>query len=485
MYIMDICIEDVLKELGKNHKVTNKSMVKKAYEYAYQMHKGTTRKTGEPYIMHPLRVANLVASWGFESDIICAALLHDTVEDCDTTLDDLSSMFNSNIANMVDAVTAIDKELKEYANLSKEEVDHLSDIQLQEKMSESALFIKVADRIDNLRTIDGFKEEKKIAKAKHTREIIIPMLMKEEAYQLIDVLEDLCLKIEHPARYNTLNAMYSNLRKRNSFTTDKTLKLFSEVFSPDSPIVSNQYMTLSNSIVKFKCNPRSLVSVYRQVNSQADNISKDLSRLLTKKNIAMYDLTLVISDDFRTNRTGNNSEELTPTNIFFKLYEKYLADKNIYIIDFRHTTYNDSRYYILCDEMDNLYRIFVKSETEYMRYKLGHVIDIEEITDFTIAESDPTAKKIKVFRKDKSSMYIDAGATMLDFAFAIHSEIGLHFDYAFIDDSKTQHHAYERLNEGDTITVITNPEVKPNLQWFKYAKTSKAVEHLIKYLSNK
>lgn len=481
MYTMDICIEDVIRELAQNHKITNKGLVMKAYEYAAQMHKDQKRKTGEPYIMHPLRVANLVASWGFESDMVCAALLHDTVEDCSTTIALLADMFDSNIANMVDAVTSIDNEIKDKTGLTKEEIDELSDKRLREKMSEKALFIKVADRIDNLLTIDAFSEEKKVAKAKHTREIIIPMLMREEAYQLIDILEDLCLKLEHPERYRLISTIYSELRNSNSYTTKKTLKLFSEVFSSHNSIVTNEFATYCNCIVNFIYNPRSTISIYRQINNQADNLSRDLPKLLCKKNIAMYDLTLVISDEAKQLK-NDYSEELKPTDVFIKLYERFLADKGFCILDRITTTYKNSTYYIICDEMDNLYRLFVKSETEYMRYKLGHIIDIDDIK---FDGSDTlNVKKIKLFKKDHSSLYIESGATMLDFAFAIHSEIGLHFDYALIDDSKTQHKAYERLNEGDTITIITNPDIKPTIQWFKYVKTSKAVEHLVKYLNN-
>lgn len=86
MYTLDICFEDITREVKKNHKVTNKGLIKSAYDYATKKHKNQKpRKTGEPYIMHPLRVAYLVASWGFEADTICAALLHDTLEDTDAT----------------------------------------------------------------------------------------------------------------------------------------------------------------------------------------------------------------------------------------------------------------------------------------------------------------------------------------------------------------------------------------------------------------
>lgn len=117
-----------------------------------------------------------------------------------------------------------------------------------------------------------------------------------------------------------------------------------------------------------------------------------------------------------------------------------------------------------------------------MRYELGHVIDSE---DYSLnANDDITKNKIKVFTEKGEAKYIDAGATMLDFAFLIHSDLGLQFDYALVDDTKTYHKAYEKLTPGDTIKIETKEEIRPKIQWFKYAKTTKAVEELIHYFAS-
>lgn len=278
MYLMNICIDDVMNELVKNHKVSNKKTVKKAYDYALEMHDGQTRKSGEPYIMHPLRVARFVATWGFESDSICAALLHDVVEDCNTSLDEVERLFGDSISKIV-----VDKDIENADELTKEEIDKLSDAKLQERMTEKALFIKAADRLDNLYTIDIFPIEKQIKKAKHTREVIIPMLMKEEAFKIIDLLEDLCLKIEHSERYNNINAEYAKLRETNSYTTDSVLKLFTDVFHTGSMYVPTELRSYLDYVARFKYNTRSSISVYRQLTTDAENINQDLSRLLCKK----------------------------------------------------------------------------------------------------------------------------------------------------------------------------------------------------------
>lgn len=477
MYTMNICIEDVMKELVKNHKVTNKKIVRKAYEYASEMHEGQKRKTGEAYIMHPLRVAKFIAEWGFESDVICAALLHDCVEDCNTSLEEISRLFGNSISDIVDDVTSLDKELENLTNLTKDEIDHLSDIKFKEKLTEKALFVKVADRLDNLYTIDSFPEEKKIKKALHTREVLIPLLIKEEAYQIMDQLEDLCLKLEHPDRYEKINTLYRAMRNENSHTTDYVMKLFDDTFQPGSMIVPAEYRSYLDYVALFKHNPRSSISVYRQITSEATNIDYDIPRILNKKNIAMYDLTLVINDDKDSLHEPDRPYELTPNDIFFKIYEYAFMKRGISIIECKSTTYGESNYFILKDSMDNLYRLFIKTETQYMRYKLGHIIDVE---DFNFDDvSTGLEKKIKVFTSKGEARYIDAGATMLDFAFMIHSELGFQFDYALVDDNKTKRKPYDRVSVGDKITIVPNSQVQPEIKWFKYVKTEKAIDLLI------
>lgn len=482
-YVMDVNIDDIMRELTKNHKVTYKKTVRKAYEFAAKMHAPQKRKTGEPYIMHPLRVARFVATWGFESDVIASALLHDTVEDCNVTIGEIERLFGSSIAEMVDAVTSLDKELENAANLTKEEIDRLSDIKLKEKMNEKALFVKAADRLDNLYTIDGVKDEKKrIDKAIHTRDVIIPMLKKEAAYRIIDQLEVLCLKIEHPDRYTDISIHYGQLLDSNSITTKKNLEWLEKMFNPKKSELPYEFRPYLDYIARFKFNPRSSISVYRQINAMADNINDDIRKYINKKNIAMYDLTLVINDDKDSLNGPDRPTDLTPLDIFFKIFEGAIINKGICVIGRSDTTYGDSSYFLLRDELDNLYRLFIKTETEYMRYKLGHVIDTE---DYNLnPDEDVETKKIKVFTASGEARYIDAGATMLDFAFMIHSDIGFQFAYALIDNSLTRHTYYERLSEGDTITIVTNPDVKPELKWFKYVKTTKAIEHLIHKLSN-
>lgn len=482
-YQMEVNFNDIMNIYSKNHKVGNKQDIKKAYEYAAAKHAGVFRGTGEPYIYHPLRVAKLVTEWGFESDVIMAAMLHDVVEDCDTPLSEIKETFGTNVANIVDVVTALsDKDFTGHT-LTKSQRDLLSDARLQQKMNDKALYVKIADRLDNLNTLSGVKEAKRIPKAEHTREIIIPMARLQNAYRFVDMLEELCFQTEHPKMYEEMTKQYRSLCTANSRKCQESLDILSNIFDPHYNSTTNELDRYHRYIVNFLYNHRSCISIFRQVSRDAQNIKKDWHSLLSKDKTALYDLTLIVS-----NELSDDNSSIHPNDIFFQYFEKALSHKGFYLIKYCFTTYKDTGYFLLSDEMDNLYRLFVRTELAYQRFSYGNIVDADSslaLADINeIEPRDTYNEKIKVFRRDGSSMLIDKGATVLDFAFYIHSDLGFHFNYAMIDESKTQLPAYTRLNDGDTITVVASPDIEPDINWFKYVKTSKAVHYLVKYLSD-
>jgi len=483
-YELKVDFNDIMNIYVKNHKVGNKQDIKKAYEYAYNKHCGVTRGSGEPYICHPLRVARQICEWGFESDVIIAAILHDIIEDCDTPLSEIKESFGTNVAVLVDAVTALsDKDFADHT-LTKAQRDLLSDARLQKKINDKALYVKIADRIDNLNTLFGVNESKRIPKAEHTREIIIPMARLENAYHFVDILEELCFRTEHPQKYEEMTKHYRQLCNANSKKCRESLDTFSNIFDPHYNYESNELDRYHRFIVNFIYNQRSCISIFRQISHEADNIKDDWRSIFSKENIALYDLTLIVSDEL----TDDNSN-IRPNDIFFQYFEKSLSHKGFYLIRYCYTTYKDTGYFLISDEMDNLYRLFVRTETDYQRFTYGNIVTEDSsliLADINeIEPRDTYNEKIKVFRRDGSSMLIDKGATVLDFAFYIHSDLGYHFDYAMIDESKTRLPLHTRLNDGDTITIMASPEIEPEIAWFKHVRTSKAVHFLVKYFQSK
>ena len=482
-YEMTVSFKDIMNIYNRNHKVGNKHDIKKAYEYADGKHAGVFRGTGEPYIIHPLRVAKLVAEWGFESDVIIAAMLHDVVEDCDTPLSEIRDLFGTNVANIVDTVTSLSDRDYTGHTLTKFQRDLLSDARLQRKMSDKALYVKIADRIDNLNTLSGVREEKRIPKAEHTREIIIPMARLANAYRFVDILEELCFKTEHPKMYEEMTKKYKLLQTANSRKCRETLETLSNVFDPRRNNEASDLERYHRYIVNFLHSQRSCISLFRQISRDVDNLRDDWRALLSKENIALYDLTLIVSDEL-----SEDNSSIHPNDVFFQYFDQVISRRGFYLIKYCFTTYRDTGYFLISDDMDNLYRFFVRTETSYQRYLYGNIVDADSslaLADINeIEPRDTYNEKIKVFRMDGSAMYIDKGATVLDFAFYIHSDLGFHFDYAMVDESRTRLPAYTRLNEGDTITIVASPEITPDINWFKYVKTSRAVHFLVRYFKN-
>ena len=479
-YNMAVNLSDIMKIYSKNHKVGNKNGIKRAYHFAEEMHAGVTRGTGEPYIKHPLRVARLVAEWGAESDVIMAALLHDVVEDCDVTLDEIEKLFDSSVADTVDAVTALSDKDFDSANHTptKAQLDLLSDAKLQSKMNSKALLVKIADRIDNLNTLSGVKEEKRIPKAEHTKAILIPMARLAKADHLADVLEELCFKIEHARMYENIEKQYSQLLEINSNACQDSLRKLEQIISPHyNNTALSRYRRYVVGLIH---NERSYISIYRQISRDAQNLKEDWPGLLTKYNIELYDLMFIVSDELLEEKAN-----LHPYDIFFHYFDKALSANGFYLIKYCYTTNGTSAYYLLSDEMDNLYRLFVRTELEYQRFLYGSIVDpdsnfaIRNVNE--IEPRDTYNEKIRVFRRDGSAMDIDKGATVLDFAFYIHTDLGLHFEYATVDESKTRLPKNTRLSEGDLITIVSNDKIAPDITWFKHVNTSKAKHSLVKY----
>ena len=528
----DMAVEfntDIVKVYSQHHPIENKQDLIRAYDYASQKHAGQKRGSGEAYIKHPLRTARSCAKWRADKDVIMAALLHDVAEDCNTPLSEIEKSFGPNVAAIVDAVTALSDRDFDHHTLTKAQKDILSDAKLQRKMNYKALYVKVADRIDNLRTISGVKEEKRIPKAEHTREIIVPMCRLAQAHHFADVLEELCFEIEHPTMYANYKKHYRRVLKTNDATCRESLAVLSRVFDPSQRInhPHPELNQLKRYIVNFYSNKRSYISLHRQISRGSRNIVADWSSLLSKYNVALYDLTLVVRDAFladinvnpydmsdlnslddSTNRSFEVAGPLFDASarlydmsgrpyeasvrqaydIFFEYFDKELSHNGFYLLKYCYTTNRDSGYFLIADRMDNMYRLFVRTEREQQRYLYGNIVDDSDFMISDVNETDPRdtyKEKIKIFLRNGNKLSIDKGATVLDVAFYIHPQTGLHFSYAMLDESKTQLPCHTRLNEGDTITIVTDEDAWPEIAWFKYVNTVRAKHELVKYFQKK
>lgn len=466
----------------KKHGLPDVGLLKKAYLLASKEHGDTRRKTGEPYIMHPLCVAKILADGGHESDMVAAAILHDIVEDCKVTVKDLEREFGVNIADTVDAVTKVSAMFAPDEEMSKRDLDDLSDIKFLTEISDNkkAVYIKCADRIHNLRTISIFPEEQQKAKAYHTRNIIIPAAKMFHIHNLVDILGTLCLEIEDPVRFREINSAYKEIFAKNRDT----------LFGNHGLIEETRRMVfedgrLGRYVADLDFSKRCTDSLYGDLSDKLEN-ANEIRAAFTKDAIPLYDVYFIVSDLYMG----------TPENLFFGYYDRLHESKYRFtIIDIHEDEYES--YYLMKDRYGNRYRLFVQSETEHLEFTHGLLVSAE-LNDFrngmgyvnTAEPGAPVQKMIPVFKKDGSQMAIAEGATVLDFAFAIDPNIGICAKYAHLNGSTTQTPIYTRLKPGDQVEIVSdhnkhdqaNDVPHATVRWFEYLHTREATRNLSRWL---
>lgn len=468
----------ILSEM-KKHGLPDVGLLKKAYSRALTAHGDMRRKTGEPYIMHPLQVAKILAECGHESEMVSAAILHDIVEDCNVTKKELEAEFGINIADIVDAVTSVSAMLAPDETMSKHDLDTLSDVKFLNESARvrKAVYIKCADRIHNLRTIGIFPVEQQIAKAYHTRNIIIPAAKKLHIHNLVDILGDLCLKIENPEQYQELKDSYYRILRKNQDTLRGVYGLIEEtrrmVFEDGR---------LGRFVAALDFNERYIDSIHEEL---ADKLGSrdDVKSLLRKEVFSLFDVYFISSDIYME----------SSDNLFFAYYDRLHQSPYKFTIIGHHED-NYETYYILKDRYENMYRLFVQSETEHLEFTHGQLVSEERRESpyyVNTAEPDaPQQNMIPVFRKDDTPMEIVEGATVLDFAFAIDPNIGICAKYAFLNGGTSQMPIYTRLKPGDKVEIIcdhnkydqVNDIPHATVRWFEYLHTREAIKALSRWL---
>lgn len=198
----EITIQEVLNKRKEHTKKIDVKLIKKAYDYAVYYHGNQCRHSGEPYIIHPLHVASILAEIGLDDSTICAALLHDVVEDTEVTDHDLRQEFGEEIAEMVKGVTKLGT--MQFASIEEQQVEDYRKMFLAMGKDIRVILIKLADRLHNMRTLKYLRRDRQIANAKETMELYAPLANRLGLYSIKWELEDLGFKYLYPEEYHEL-----------------------------------------------------------------------------------------------------------------------------------------------------------------------------------------------------------------------------------------------------------------------------------------
>ena len=472
--------DEFLKTIEDMNPKYNMDSIARAYDVAADMHRGQIRKSGEPYLIHPMAVAEILAELGMDEDTIAAGLLHDVVEDTDYTNEKLAADFGENVALMVDGVTKL-KNLK-FESKEEKQAENLRKMFLAMSKDIRVPIIKLSDRLHNLRTINYMTHEKIIEKCKETIDIYTPLAARLGMYKMKMEMEDIAFKYLEPEAYFDLAEQISDKKAEREAAIEKVIEQITEC--------------LEGIGIDFEIYGRSkhFYSIHKKMVLQHKNLDErfDLNavRILVDSVRDCYEVL------------GFVHTMWTPIPGRFK---DYIAMPKPNMYQSLHTTVvgNTGKPFEIQIRTYEMHRIAEYGIAAHWKYKEGSTGDMmnsddmklswlrqalelqKEVNDSTeFVESlkmDLFSQQVFVFTPQGDVIELPAGATPLDFAFKIHTDIGCKCVGAKVNGKMvTIDHV---LENGDIIEIVTNPNsVGPSIDWLKIAKSSGARNKIRQWL---
>ncbi|MGP1479758.1 MAG: RelA/SpoT family protein [Capnocytophaga sp.] len=451
----------------------DKKLIRLAFDTAVEAHQTQRRKSGEPYIFHPIAVAKIVASQiGLDGISIAAALLHDVVEDTSYTNEDMERLFGKTVAHIVAGLTKI-------SNMSRE-----NDISLQAENFRKLLLtmnddirvilIKIADRLHNMRTMDAMAEHKQAKIASETLYIYAPIAHRIGLYNIKTELEDLALKYTDPDRYFMILGKIQDSREEQLAYIEDFTKTIEKSLNEQK---IDYYI---------KGRSKSIYSIYRKMESQGVSFEevydKFAIRIIYKsapleEKFLAWKIYSIVTDHFRPNPTRLRDWLSTPKSTGYEaLHITVMGPKGKWVeVQIRS---------------ERMHEIAEKGYAAHFKYKHGEQKEegievwlnrLQEI--FENSESNAVdfvedfklnlySKEIFVFTPNGEIKSLPKGASPIDFAFAIHTGVGLKTRGAKVNNKLVPLNYV--LKSGDTVEIITAENAKPNKNWLNYTATTKA-----------
>ena len=448
-----------------------------AYDVAEKMHRGQLRKSGEPYLIHPMAVAEILADLGMDEETIIAGLLHDVVEDTEYTSEQLIDEFGEEIGLLVDGVTKLGS-LK-FKNKEERQVENLRKMFLAMSKDIRVLIIKLSDRLHNLRTINYMTHDKIIEKCRETLDIYAPLAARLGIYAMKMELEDIALKFLEPEAYYEL-AEQVNERKEER---EKSIE----------QVVAQIKQTLDEIGIKYDIYGRSkhFYSIYKKMKYQHKNLDEIFDLM------AVRIIVETVRDCYAV--LGLVHTMWTPIPGRFK---DYIAMPKPNMYQSLHTTVisDSGKPFEIQIRTYEMHRIAEYGIAAHWKYKEGIVSDREEVKLSWLRQALEWQKDVKdpkefmeslkmdlfssqvfVFTPQGDVIELPAGSTPLDFAFKIHSDVGCKCVGARVNGKMVT--IDHQLENGNIVEIVTSPNsAGPSIDWLKIAKSSSARNKIRQWL---
>ena len=451
----------------------DKKLIRLAFDTAVDAHKNQRRKSGEPYIFHPIAVAKIVASQiGLDAIAIASALLHDVVEDTDYTIEDMERLFGKTVAHIVEGLTKISSMSRE--NDISLQAENFRKLLLTMNDDVRVILIKIADRLHNMQTMDSMADYKQAKIASETLYIYAPIAHRIGLYNIKTELEDLALKYTDPERYNSiLNKMEESKEEQQEY-----IEAFTKIVETS--------LTQQKIDYYIKGRPKSIYSIYRKMESQGVSFEevydKFAIRIIYKSEPAeekflAWKIYSIVTDHFRPNptrlrdwisspkSTGYEALHITVMGPKGKWVEVQIRSERMHEI--AEQGYAAHFKYKHGDQKEEGIEMWLNRLQEVFENSEANAVDFVE--DFKL---NLYSKEIFVFTPNGEIKSLPKGATPLDFAFSIHTGVGLKTRGAKVNNKLVPLNYV--LKSGETVEIITAENAKPTKNWLNYATTAKA-----------
>ena len=479
----DRMIEEAYKDvlnayLASNHR-KKVEIIERAFRFAKEAHKGVRRRSGEPYILHPIAVAKIVISeLGLGSTSICAAFLHDVVEDTDYTKEDIEANFGPKIASIVEGLTKISGGI--FGDKASLQAENFRKLLLSMSTDIRVVLIKMADRLHNMRTLGSMRPEKQYKIAGETLYVYAPLAHRLGLFKIKDELEDLAFKYEHPQKYADIVAKVNESERHREEIVEKFVapvraKLDAAGFKYEIKARVKSAYSIFNKMQTKKIPFEEIYDIYA-VRVIFENDDDALERL------RCWEIYTFFSDGHKVHPERLRDWTSTPkANGYRALHLTAMGPDGKWI-----------EVQIRSRKMDEIAEL---GYAAHWKYKTGVHDDDTELDKWMntikdiLANPEPNAidfldtiklnlfsSEIYVFTPKGDLITLPAGATVLDMAFAIHTQLGMH-----CIAGKIAHRLVPlsyQLDSGDQVEIITSESQTPQPDWMQYCHSAKAQNRL-------
>ncbi|BAY17935.1 (p)ppGpp synthetase I, SpoT/RelA [Anabaenopsis circularis NIES-21] len=469
------CLQESSPRSGEaeERRQNDASLICRAFTFAYQLHHGQFRKSGEPYICHPVAVAGLLRDLGGSPAMIAAGFLHDVVEDTDVTIEEIEELFGSEVRQLVEGVTKLSK--INFKSKTESQAENFRRMFLAMAQDIRVIVVKLADRLHNMRTLQYMSEDSRRRSAQETRDIFAPLANRLGIWHIKWELEDLAFKYLEPEAFRQMQQHVSEKRTAR----EEKLAKATEILRERLPQAGIHCLDISGR-------PKHLYSIYQKMQRQQKEFHEiyDLAalRIIVQTNEECYRALAVVHDAFRP-IPGRFKDYigLPKPNRYQSLHTGVIGltgrplEIQIRTLEMHHIAEYGIAAHWKYKETGGSNSPFTASDEKFtwLRQLLEWQSDLKDAQEYLDSVKDNLFEDdVYVFTPKGDVVSLNPGSTSIDFAYRIHTEVGNHCSGARVNGRIVP--LSTRLQNGDIVEILTQKNSHPSLDWLNFVRTSTA-----------